>query len=210
MSYRVVCISRDVGAGGEDIGRAVASQLGFRYVDEQIVQRVAEQSGLDHARVAGVEERRGLIARLLDAVEQSAAGLPEPYMYAADVQLPGPPGDDVRELIRDAVRQTADEGDVVIVAHAASHVLAGRTEALRVWVTGSPDACAQRLVAHSGVDAKRAGELVEGGRKARADYLRRFHDVKQELPSQYDVVLSTDALSVDDAAAAVVMLAGRG
>ena len=46
MSYRVVCISRDVGAGGEDIGRAVASQLGFRYVDEQIVQRVAEQSGL--------------------------------------------------------------------------------------------------------------------------------------------------------------------
>jgi len=97
----------------------------------------------------------------------------------------------------------------VIVAHAASHVLAGRTEALRVWVTGSPDACAERLVATAGVDAKRAGELVEGGRKARADYLRRFHNVKQELPSQYDVVLSTDALSVDDAAAAVVMLAGR-
>ncbi len=37
--------------------------------------------------------------------------------------------------------------------------------------------------------------------------MRRFHDVKQEVPSQYDVVLSTDALSVDDAAAAVVMLA---
>ena len=156
MSYRVVCISRDVGAGGEDIGRAVASQLGFRYVDEQIVQRVAEQSGLDHARVAGAEERRGLIARLLDAVEQSAAGLPEPYIYAADVQLPGAPGEDVRELIREAVRQTADDGDVVIVAHAASHVLAGRTEALRVWVTGSPDACAERLVAD-----------LRGGRQAR-------------------------------------------
>jgi cytidylate kinase len=209
MSYRVVCISRDVGAGGEDVGRAVASQLGFRYVDEEIVRRVAEESGLDHARVAGAEERRGLVARLLNAVEQSAAGLPEPYMYAPDVQLPGAPGEDVRELIREAVRQTADDGDVVIVAHAASHVLAGRTEALRVWVTGSPDACAERLVATAGVDARRAGELVEGGRKARADYLRRFHDVKQELPSQYDVVLSTDALSVDDAAAAVVMLAGR-
>ncbi len=209
MSYRVVCISRDMGAGGEDVGRAVASQLGFRYVDEEIVRRVAEESGLDHARVAGAEERRGLVARLLDAVEQSAAGLPEPYIYAADVQLPAAPGEDVRELIREAVRQTADEGDVVIVAHAASHVLAGRTEALRVWVTGSADACADRLVATAGVDAKRAGELVEGGRKARADYLRRFHDVKQELPSQYDVVLSTDSLSVDDAAAAVVMLAGR-
>jgi cytidylate kinase len=209
MGYGVVCISRDVGAGGEDIGRAVASQLGFRYVDEEIVRRVAEQSGLDHAKVAGAEERRGLITRLLDAVEQSAAGLPEPYMYAADVQLPGPPGDDVRELIRDAVRQTADEGDVVIVAHAASHVLAGREEALRVWVTGTPEACAERLAAHSEVDAKRARELVDAGGRARADYLRRFHNVKQELPSQYDLVLSTDALSLDDAAAAVVLLAGR-
>src|SRR6185437_16454698 len=84
MGYRVVCISRDVGAGGEDVGRAVASQLGFRYVDEEIVRRVAEESGLDHARVAGAEERRGLVARLLDAVEQSAAGLPEPYIYAAE------------------------------------------------------------------------------------------------------------------------------
>jgi cytidylate kinase len=206
----VVCISRDVGAGGEDIGRAVASQLGFRYVDEEIVRRVAEQSGIDHATVAGAEERRGLIARLLDAVEHSAAGLPEPYMYAAEVHVPGPVGEDVRELIREAVRQTADDGDVVIVAHAASHVLAGREHTLRVWVTGSPDACIERLVAQSDVDARRAGELVEGGRKARADYLRRFHDVKQELPSQYDVVLSTDSLSMDDAADTVVMLARRG
>src|SRR3954462_782692 len=163
MSYRVVCISRDLGAGGEDVGRAVASQLGFRYVDEEIVRRVAEESGLDHARVAGAEERRGLIARLLDAVEQSAAGLPEPYMYAGDVQLPGAPGEDVRELIREAVRQTADEGDGVIVAHAASLALAGRTEAVRVGVAGAPGACAERWVAASGMDGGRKGDRVEAG-----------------------------------------------
>jgi len=55
MSYRVVCISRDVGAGGEDVGRAVASQLGFRYVDEEIVRRVArlaELRGVPRAQIA--------------------------------------------------------------------------------------------------------------------------------------------------------------
>jgi len=54
MSYRVVCISRDVGAGGEDVGRAVASQLGFRYVDEEIVRRVAEESGAKGSAFAPV------------------------------------------------------------------------------------------------------------------------------------------------------------
>jgi cytidylate kinase len=59
MSFRVVCISRDVGAGGEDVGRAVASQLGFRYVDEEIVRRVAEQTGIDHARWPGPRSGEG-------------------------------------------------------------------------------------------------------------------------------------------------------
>ena len=207
MSYRVVCISRDVGAGGEDIGRAVASQLGFRYVDEEIVQRVAEQSGLDHARVAGAEERRGLVARLLDAVEQSAAGLPEPYIYAADVQLPAAPGErrprtDPRGGTTDGRRRRRCDRGPRRVARA------GRANGGAAGVGDRVARCVRRTAGrHSGVDAKRAGELVEGGRKARAEYLRRFHNVKQELPSQYDVVLSTDVLSVDDAAAAVVMLA---
>ena len=204
MASRVVCISRARGALGEQVGREVAQRLGSRYVDEEIVASAAQKEDVDPEIVADAERRKGLLERILSGLAVSGADL-----YVAPVPPEVVMSERYRELIRDAIEQTAAQGDVVIVAHAASHVLAGRTEALRVWVTGSPDACAERLVATAGVDAKRAGELVEGGRKARADYLRRFHDVKQELPSQYDVVLSTDALSVDDAAAAVVMLAGR-
>ena len=38
-----VCISRTMGAGGEDVGRLVAGKLGFDYVDEDIV--IAPPSG---------------------------------------------------------------------------------------------------------------------------------------------------------------------
>jgi len=52
MAASVVCISRSLGAGGEQIGQLVAERLGFRYVDEEIVARAAESEGLDAKDVA--------------------------------------------------------------------------------------------------------------------------------------------------------------
>ena len=34
---------------------------------------------------------------------------------------------------------------------------------------------------------------------ARRDYLKRFYDVDEELPIQYDLVVNTDVLSVEQA-----------
>ncbi len=45
MSRSVVCISRATGAGGEEIARLAADQLGFRLVDDEVVARAAELAG---------------------------------------------------------------------------------------------------------------------------------------------------------------------
>ena len=42
MPRSVICISRAAGAGGEEVAQIVAKELGFRYVDEEIVRRAAE------------------------------------------------------------------------------------------------------------------------------------------------------------------------
>jgi hypothetical protein len=42
---------------------------------------------------------------------------------------------------------------------------------------------------------------------ARADYLRRFYEVNQELPTHYDLLFNTDALSVEQVAAPVAQAA---
>ena len=43
----------------------------------------------------------------------------------------------------------------------------------------------------------------------RRDYLKRFYDVGEELPPTYDLVVNTDALSVELAAELVVRAASR-
>jgi cytidylate kinase len=207
VGFAVVCISRDVGAGGEEIGRAVADGLGFRYVDEEIVRSAADQSGLDLAALSGAEERQSAVRRLLTAILENPPHVPEVYAAAPEVYTDPPPSERSREVIREAVRQTADEGNVVIVAHAASYVLAGRPSVLRVLVTGSPGVRAERLASQADLSKTDADATLREAEAGRADYLRRFHQVKEELPTHYDLVVNTDTLGVDAAAKTVLATA---
>lgn len=199
MTPRVVCISHATGAGGEEIGRLVAERLGFLYVDDEIVVRAAAKGGITPGEVADEERRKSLAARVLEAIAQGggeawalgAAGAPSGEELSSD---------DVRALIRETIEQTAARGDVVIVAHAASHVVARGPEALRVLVTASPQTRAARLGDERDLDQRRAARAVEDADAARRDYLRRFCDVDNELPTHYDLVVNTDVLSFDRAA----------
>ena len=114
---------------------------------------------------------------------------------------------DLRDLITNVVHSIAAEGGVVLVAHAASYALAGQ-DVLRVLVTGSPETRARRVAADRGVDERAAERVVRDEDAGRSDYLKRFYRVVRELPTHYDVVVNTDGLEPDAAAAVLVTLAG--
>jgi len=206
MERGVICISHATGAGGDEVGRLVADQLGFLYVDEGIVARAAAKAGVGPAEVADAERRRSLITRALDAIAQGGG---ETWTMGT-VGLPPTGGGlgryDLAALIREAIEQTAARGNVVIVAHAASHVVARAPDALRVLVTASPDTRATRLAELEGIDAKEARRTIKDADAGRRDYLKSFHDVDQEAPTHYDLVLNTDVLGVEEAARVVSLL----
>ena len=60
-----------------------------------------------------------------------------------------------------------------------------------------------------GVDAKRAVKELSESDKGRAVYLQRFYDVKNEQPTDYDLVLNTEKLGTDVAAALIVAAGGH-
>jgi cytidylate kinase len=208
VERRVVCISHATGSGGEEVGRLVADQLGFLYVDEEIVARAAAKAGVDPAEVADAERRRSLIMRALDAIAQGGA---ETWTMGT-VGLPPTGGGlgryDLAALIRETIEQTAARGNVVIVAHAASHVIARSADALRVLVTASPDSRAKRLAELQGIDADEARRTIKDADAGRRDYLKSFHGIDQEAPTHYDLVLNTDVLGIEEAARAVSVLSG--
>jgi len=200
VACNVVCISHETGAGGEEVGRLVAERLGFLYVDEEIVVRAAQKSGIDPGTVASQETRQSLVKRTLEAMAAGGSELPA---LAGGMPLPGAKessSERIREFIRDTVVQTADRGDVVIVAHAASFAVDLRDQKLRVLVAGKPTNRAARLVAEQGLGDSEAARAVKTADAGRRDYLKRFYDVERELPIHYDLVVNTDRLGIDGAA----------
>jgi cytidylate kinase len=208
VACKVVCISHATGAGGEEVGRLVAERLGFGYVDEEIVANAAARGGLEPADIADEERRKSLAARLLDAMahgggEAWAIGGAAPLVAGEEWG-----GDEVRALIRETIEHTAARGNVVIVAHAASQALPQGPEMLRVLVTASPETRARRLSSREGIDEKQAARAVKAADAGRRDYLKRFYEVDEELPTHYDLVVNTDVLSPEQCAEVVSSVAG--
>ena len=198
MAYTVIAIARTLSAGGEAIGRMIAGDFGMRYVDNEIIDQAAALAGVTDKDIAQVEveTRKGLIERILESFAPAGVG--------ADVQATQPvstlPG--YEQIIKDVIRRTANEGNVVIVAHGAAIALAGTEGLLRVLVTASPKTRMDRLMA-LGRGKTTALRLIEESDASRAEFLQRFYQLEDESPTNYDLVVNTDRLSADEAAALI-------
>ena len=205
IATRVVCISREVGAEGETVGRLVAERLGLQYIDEEVIARPAEHGGIEHDEVAETEQptkrKRPEIDPLTDAGTTTAVPGVEPASVRAQRE------DSYRSLIRGVIDEIATEGNAVIVAHAASMALAGTEGILRVLVAASPEERVRRLVESGEAGNVDAARLVKESDAARAEYIRRFYEVEQEAPAHYDLVVNTDVLTPEQAAEIVVFTA---
>jgi cytidylate kinase len=206
VACSVVCVSHSTGSGGDEIGKLVAEQLGYLYVDEDIVAGAAAQGGLEPGDVADEERRKTFASRFLETL---AEGGGDPMMIAATMGVEVVRPADVRALIRETVVQTAARGNVVIVAHAASHALEPDPRILRVFVTASTATREQRLAEANGLDQRQAGSAIKDSDAGRRDYLKRFYSVERESPTDYDLVVNTDRVSSEEAAQIVLRAADR-
>ena len=204
VACSVVCVSHTTGSGGEEVGRRVAEQLGYLYVDEDIVARAAAAGGLEPKDIADEEQRKSYARRILETL---AEGDPAMWTTTASVDLVRPA--DIRGLIRETVIQTAARGNVVIVAHAASFALEPAPELLRVFVTASERTREQRIAAADEVEPTKAARTIKDSDLGRSDYLKRFYAIDRESPTDYDLVVNTDRLSTESAAEIVLSAAAR-
>jgi CMP/dCMP kinase len=189
MKATVICISHAEGADGGTVGRAVADRLGYTFADDAIVSEAARAAGIFAESVSYAERKEAKRSIEVDfgRIEKT---------------------EKLRDLIKTAIDTAAERGRIVITSHAASYALAGREGVLRVFVTAPDEIRAARFAETEGVNPKRAAKELEDSDKGRAVYLQRFYGVKNEQPTDYDLVLNTEKLGTDAAAALIAAAAG--
>jgi len=202
----LITISRQYGAGGSEVAAIVARMLGWRVVDNELVERVAALAGLAPEDIARQEERvptfierlaGTLIAATPELVVPPEAGGTAPALSEADL---------VRITER-VVEEVAAEGRVVLVGRAAPAVLARERDAIHVKVVAPRDWRVRVIMQRLGVPLEEATRLTDETDRNRARYHRQHYQRDWHDPANYHLVLNTAALGLEGAAETIVQRA---
>lgn len=180
----VVAVSRWAGAEGEAVAERVAAWLDYGLFGATEIDQIAADPALRAALRADLDTTR---SKLLDELVSRAA-----------LRAPGAPPDLVEVVATLGVR-----GMAVVIGRGAA-VLLPPDRALRVLVVAPLELRVERLAAAQGIPHEEADACVASADAARRAALSERFGIAAEDLTHYDLVLNTEALSVDAVAALVV------
>jgi hypothetical protein len=183
-----ICISRQYGARGGEMGRRVAEYLGFRYYSQELIHDIAEAA---HVRQQVVES---LDERVQDGISEWVAGLIKRGVFA--------PSDYLRNLSK-VVLTLARHGRGVIIGRGAHFILDPKTT-LRIRTIAPLEARVARIAERDALapEAARATVLrIDGERVA---FNKQHYGVDIADPNHYDLVVNIGTLGIEGAADATI------
>ena len=186
----VVTISASYGAGGAEVGPAVAARLGLVFHDRAIPAQVAGRLGVP---VAEAEANDETVARGLWRVLASLGTMPDPMGGVVPVteQLDER---SFRVQTERVVREIADGPGGVVLGRAAAVVLGERPDALHVRLDGPPERRLEAAVTRTGRPIEEVRRVLRANDAAREGYVRRSYRVDPASPRLYHLVVDSTAL----------------
>ncbi|MBV9233357.1 MAG: cytidylate kinase-like family protein, partial [Candidatus Eremiobacteraeota bacterium] len=194
----VVTISNEYGCGALAVAMAVARELGYEYVDQQLPAVVSKRLRITPESVdAGEEGGRTLGQRLLASLERATPEL-------AQSSATQPPDEELVGAIAAAVREYAGRGNVVIVGRGASAILGAREDVLRVFMHARRDWRIATIMETTGARRDVAEAEVERVDRARSAYIRQWYGRTFGDVREYDLCIDTSRMAAVQCVALIV------
>jgi len=186
MGHKVVCIGRQFGSGGREIGMSVAHELGIECYDKRLITLAAEHGGLDHQKLVKFDEKRE-----------------NPWLYEAvcEGNEHVRRGDSVSavlfQLQSDVIRSIARGEDAVIIGRCADYVLRDMegVALLTVFISAPFEYRVARKMELERIDQKKAEKLVRKIDKQRSQYYQSYAGAEWGASGRYDLYLDSSRFS---------------
>lgn len=197
----LITISRQFAAGGSQIAQHAAAALGWKLVDNELVDAVAARAGVSPQEVAEREERPSTFIERLARV--TALELPELFLPTADAFEEHGEAHFVR-ITRALVEELAAEKRCIVVGRASAAVLARARDTLHVRIVAPVPYRLQRAIHELGLQEDEAERTLEETDLNRSRYHREYYHRDCTDPVNYDIVLNSDRVGLDGAAEIIV------
>ena len=189
---KIVTISREFGSGGRTIGRMAAEKLGVPCYDQELIDKIAEESGLIRAYV---EENSENVA---GGWLSFTAGRD---FYGHSLQ------DDLTRAQTKVIREIAEKGPCVLIGRCADYILDDREDLLKVFIHASMEKRAERIVHQYGERAEDPFQRLKDKDKKRKAYYQLYTDRKWGDLNNYHLALDSGVLGLETCADIIAQLA---
>ena len=184
MAHRIITISREFGSGGRTIGRQTAEKLGIPCYDNELLEKIAEESGLAKEYIAERGEytpRGGWLATAF--ADRSVNGLSvQDYLWTVQRRL---------------ILQIGEQEDCVIVGRCADYILQGKADLLKVFIYAPMAAREERIVKLYGETSDTPEKRLRDKDRRRAAYYQFYTDMEWGKVQHSHIALDSARFGID-------------
>lgn len=173
-----ICFSRKIGVGALDLARLMAQKIGYRIIDREIVEFIAQKAQLNAARV--------------EALDESSPGRLKSVLQLLLGEKPFQMTDYSGHLFA-AVYFLAVAEPTIFVGR-GTHLVLPREKVFAVRCISSLPYRAERLARKLGIDTAEAEKRLKKADREQRNFFREVYRRSSAPPSEFDVVLNFDHL----------------
>lgn len=201
---QIVTVSRMYGSGGSEVAGLVAKALGWKLIDNEIVDAVAKKLGVTAAEVSAREERVSSLEERLATTLALSTG--EFMIPAVDPEVPLTE-ERILEMTQRVIAEAVAKGPCVLVGRSAQMVLAQRADAVHAFCYAPRPALVTRVMARHKCGKAEAEKITDEMNKNREQYVKKHWKRSWAAHENYHVCVNTEWLGVQGAADVIVKLA---
>ena len=206
----VITVNRELGSGGRTVGERLAARLGVPFYDKAHIKAIEEKYGLSIDEIERLKGRkRTWWPDFKRVVELDGGFAVSIYDNLPEITVPEKP--DSEKIFK------AEQEILKGIAEAESCVIAGRCgflavrehpNHLNVLIQAPMEQRIERIAKKKGISPREAKKIIDQVDKQRENYVKRHADTSRYDTRNYDLVISMNGKTEDEAVDVILKYIG--
>lgn len=198
----VITISRQFGAGGRTLGEMIAKELDYQFLDDLIIQELAEKARVSTDSIKSMERTAGstlskLISGMfsrnyMERIIGADKGYIDEHIYV--------------ELLHEVIMNFAKKDNVVLLGRGGQYILQNFNGAYHILQVADWETRIKFMQQFYKISDGRAKKAVKQGETRRSSLYKKFGKEDYDQPYLYHIVLNMSRLSLEQALKKIMIL----
>lgn len=193
MANKIYTIGREFGSGGREVGEKLATKLGIKLYDKELLQQAAKDSGFCEEIFENHDEKPTnsfLYSLVMDTYSVSG--------YSAAPFLDMPLNHKVFLAQFETIKKIAEKESCVIVGRCADYALSDNPDCINVFIHADMDIRIKNVSKNLNITENKARDIINKTDKQRASYYNYYTSKKWGDSKSYNLSLDAGKLGTDN------------